>query len=163
MAYDRDKWWAHVNVVMHIQVLYNVRILLTSWGMVIFLKRTLFHVFSQSVSWQQKVGSFLQLNLLCFRNFFILCRVCTLNKLTYLILSLNKLFNLGPNITLTWCIQLFNYTHQHMHTHTHTHTHTHIYILFKKSKICIKIFKTLLHVLIIRSSAGSVYCSLLNL
>ena len=45
---------------------------------------------------------------------------------------------------------LFNYTHHHVHTHiyiyiyiyTHTHTHT----LFKKSKIYIKTFKTLLHV-----------------
>jgi len=39
----------------------------------------------------------------------------------------------------------------------------HIYILFKKSKIYIKIFKTLLHVSITRSSSGSIYCSLLKL
>ena len=71
---------------------------------------------------------------------------------------------------------LLNYIHQHMHTHTHTHahtrahththahtqthtntnTHTHIYILFKKSKIDIKTFKTLLHVSITRSFSGSI-------
>ena len=45
---------------------------------------------------------------------------------------------------------LFNYTHHHMHTHTHTHTHIYIYILFKKSKIYIKTFKTLLCVSITR-------------
>ena len=45
----------------------------------------------------------------------------------------------------------------HMHTHTHTDTdiYIYIYILFKKSKIYIKTFKMLLHVLIIRSSSGS--------
>ena len=37
-----------------------------------------------------------------------------------------------------------------------------IYILFKKYKIYIKTFKTLLHVSIIRSSSGSTYCSLLK-
>jgi len=48
---------------------------------------------------------------------------------------------------------LFNYTHQH----------THIYVLFKKSKIYIKALKTLLHVSTIRSSSGSILCSLLKL
>jgi len=38
-----------------------------------------------------------------------------------------------------------------------------IYIKFKKSKIYIKTFKTLLHVSITRSSSGSIYCSLLKL
>jgi hypothetical protein len=50
-------------------------------------------------------------------------------------------------------IALSNYTHRYMH----------IYILFKKSKIYIKTFKTLLHVSITRSSSGSIYCSLLKL
>jgi len=59
--------------------------------------------------------------------------------------------------------RLFNYTQQHMYTHAHTHTQTHIYILFMKSKIYIKIFKTLLHVSITRSASGSIYCSLLKL
>jgi len=44
-----------------------------------------------------------------------------------------------------------------------THTNTCIYILFQKYKIYIKIFKTLLHVSITRSSSGSIYCSLLKL
>ena len=39
----------------------------------------------------------------------------------------------------------------------------HLYIILKKFKIYIKTLKTLLHVLIIRSSSGSTYCSLLNL
>jgi len=42
----------------------------------------------------------------------------------------------------------------------HTHTHTYIIYLFKKSKIYIKTFKTLLHVSITRSSSGSIYYSL---
>jgi len=58
---------------------------------------------------------------------------------------------------------LFKYTLQHMHTNTHTHTHIYIYILFKKSKIYIKTFKTLLHVSITRSSSGTIYGSLLKL
>ena len=44
-----------------------------------------------------------------------------------------------------------------------THTDTCTYILFKKSKIYIKTFKTLLHVSITRSSSGILYCSLLKL
>ena len=46
---------------------------------------------------------------------------------------------------------------------THTNTCIYIYILFKVSKICIKTFKTLLHVSITRSSSGSIHCSLLKL
>jgi len=41
--------------------------------------------------------------------------------------------------------------------------HIYIYILFKKSKTYIKTLKTLLHVSIIRSSSGSILCSLLKL
>jgi len=48
---------------------------------------------------------------------------------------------------------LFNYTHQNMH----------MYILFKKSKIYVRTFKTLLHVSIPRSFSGNIYCSLLKL
>ena len=48
-------------------------------------------------------------------------------------------------------------------TYLITHTNTCIYILFKKSKIYTKTFKTLLYVSITRSSSGSVYCSLLKL
>ena len=68
--------------------------------------------------------------------------------------------------------RLFNYTHQHIHIYiyihiyyliTHTNTCTYTYILFKTYKIYIKIFKTLLHVSITRSSSGSIYCSLLKL
>jgi len=44
-----------------------------------------------------------------------------------------------------------------------THTNTCTYILFKKSKIYIKIFKTVQHVSITRSSSGSIYCFLLKL
>ena len=54
-------------------------------------------------------------------------------------------------------------THTNTCTHTHTHTHIYIYILFKRSKIYIKTFKTLLHVSITRSSSRSIYCSLLKL
>ena len=53
-----------------------------------------------------------------------------------------------------------------MHTHTHIkniYIYIYIYILFKKSKSYIKIFKTLLHVLIARSYSGSILCSLLKL
>ena len=46
---------------------------------------------------------------------------------------------------------------------THTNTCIYIYILFKKSKIYFKTFKMFLHVLIKRSSSGSIYCSLLKL
>jgi len=59
---------------------------------------------------------------------------------------------------------LITYTSLHTptraHAHTHTHTHTHIYILFKRSKICIIAFKTILHVSITRSSSWSIHCSL---
>ena len=51
----------------------------------------------------------------------------------------------------------------HTHLITHTNTCIHLYILFKKSKIYIKTFKTLLHVSITRSSSGSVYFTLLKL
>jgi len=47
--------------------------------------------------------------------------------------------------------------------HTATFSYTHQYILFKKSKIYIETFILLLHVLIIRSSSESIYCSLLKL
>jgi len=70
------------------------------------------------------------------------------NTVEFLFLSFHRAF-----------CSLFNYTHQH----THTHTHIYIYILFKKSKIYIRKFKTLLHVSITRSSSGSLYCSLLKL
>ena len=42
---------------------------------------------------------------------------------------------------------------------THTNTCTYKYILFKKSKIYIKTFKTLLHFSITRPSSGSIYCA----
>jgi len=49
-------------------------------------------------------------------------------------------------------------------THTNTGIYIiYIYILFKKSKIYIKAFKTLLHVSITRSSSGSIHYSLLKL
>jgi len=49
--------------------------------------------------------------------------------------------------------RMSNYTHQQMN----------MYILFKNSKIYIKTLKTLLNVSILRSSSGSIHCSLLNL
>ena len=48
-------------------------------------------------------------------------------------------------------------------THTNTCMYLYICVLFKKSKIYMKTFKTLLHVSITRSSSGSIYCSLLKL
>jgi hypothetical protein len=47
--------------------------------------------------------------------------------------------------------RLFNYTHQHMHIYIYIYT----YILFKKSKIYIKTFKTLLHISIIDHPQGA--------
>ena len=61
------------------------------------------------------------------------------------------------------CILEIIYLHTPPHAHGHTHVYIHIYILFKKSKIYIKTFKTLLHVSITRSSSESIYCSLLSL
>ena len=55
------------------------------------------------------------------------------------------------------------YSVDYLITHTNTCTCIYIYILFQKSKIYIKTFKTLLHVSITRSSSGSIYCSLLKL
>jgi len=43
---------------------------------------------------------------------------------------------------------------EYLITHTNTCIYIYIYILFKKSKIYIKTFKTLLHVSITRSSSG---------
>ena len=51
----------------------------------------------------------------------------------------------------------------HLIAHTNTCIYIYIYILFKKSKIFIKTFKTLVHVSITRSSSGSFHCSLLKL
>ena len=42
--------------------------------------------------------------------------------------------------------ELFNYTHLHMHIYIYIYIYLFIYLLFKKSKIYIKTFKTLLHV-----------------
>jgi len=67
------------------------------------------------------------------------------------------MYNIFLSLHHAFC-SLFNYTHQHMHIYIYTH-----YILFKKSKIYIKTFKTLLHVSITRSSSESISCSLLKL
>ena len=67
--------------------------------------------------------------------------------------------------TVNTCIYYFYRftTHSVVYSITHTNTRIHMYVIFKKSKIYIKTFKTLLHVSTIRSSSGSIYCSLLNL
>jgi hypothetical protein len=43
LAQDRDRWWAVVNVVMNLWVLYNVDNFLTSQEPISFSRRTLLH------------------------------------------------------------------------------------------------------------------------
>jgi hypothetical protein len=63
-----------------------------------------------------------------------------------------RIHPLHPEATIRLCNNI-NYTHQQMH----------FFKIFMKSKIHIKTFKTLLHVLIFRSSSESIHGSFLKL
>ena len=43
MAQERDRWWSLLNAVMILQVPQNARNFLTTWELVSFSRRTLYH------------------------------------------------------------------------------------------------------------------------
>ena len=70
----------------------------------------------------------------------------------------------SPLVLPQWrCLSCHDYIRLIVILYLITPSHACIYILFKKSKMHIKIFKTPLHVSITRSSSGSIYCYLLKL
>ena len=72
------------------------------------------------------------------------------------------LFSSLFSLSLVWFVQWYTCLVKSIN-YLLTHTHQQMHILFKKSKIYIRTFITLLHVSITRSSSGRVHCSLLKL